>query len=406
MFFPIQTLAYKAIASATKGVLALLPSYKPVTMSGAGSATRLAPFVHSLGWKKTLIVTDEVLVKLGVIQPLLDSLTQAGVEYVLYDKVLPDPDFTVVEKGLSLLKSTQCDSVIAIGGGSSIDAAKIIKVAATHDKTPKQLAGLLKCKNRGLPFAAIPTTAGTGAEVTIAAVMSDPVAGKKIPTIDPKLVPDFAVLDPELMLGLPPHITSSTAIDALTHAIEAYISKWAAEDTDALARSAIKLIFSNLEEAYNNGKNIQAREALINASYSAGLAFSKANIGYVHAIAHQFGGVYHTPHGLANAIVLPHILEFNLDVCEERFAQLALVIGAGESGEPNAILAQKFIDSVKRLNENVGIPNYLDALQEKDIIAIAKAALKEAIMTPYPVPKYMKKTEALVILHNIKKPVG
>jgi len=406
MLFEAQQIAYKSIAAATKILLAVIPVPKPMTMTGVGSVSKFGASASGLGFGKALIVTDEMLVKLGVIKPLLNSLEKGGVEYVIFDKVLPDPDFSIVEAGLAMLKENQCDSVIAIGGGSSLDAAKVMKVAATHEKSPKKFTGILKCRNKGLPFAAIPTTAGTGSEVTIAAVITDREAGKKATIIDPKLVPDIAVLDAELMVGLPPHITAATAMDALTHAVEAYISKWAADDTDALATSAVKLIFGNLEEAYNNGSNLEAREALANASHLAGLAFTKANLGYVHAIAHQLGAKYHIPHGLANAVVLPHVLEFNLGAAKERLAELALAIGDENPSDPEAVLAKRFLNRVIELNARVGIPTHLENIKDEDTPLLAKKAVLEAIMTPYAVPKYMQKSDVLGIIKKIQKPAA
>jgi alcohol dehydrogenase class IV len=235
---------------------------------------------------------------------------------------------------------------------------------------------------------AVPTTAGTGSEVTVAAVISDPQNHKKLVIVDPRMVPKMAALDPELMTGLPPHITAATGIDALTHAIEAYVGRWSTSYSDGMALSAVSLIFENLRIAYVDGKNVPAREKMALASTYAGFAFTRANVGYVHAIAHQFGGLYHTPHGLANAIMLPYVLKYSSPDITSRLAQLAISAKVGTVDETEDVLAQKFLDAVDQLNKDLGIPTYLAALKESDIPALAKAACWEA-HTGYPVPRYM-----------------
>jgi alcohol dehydrogenase class IV len=278
--------------------------------------------------------------------------------------------------------------VLAVGGGSSIDAAKVICARATNDKPIRKLAGMFRVFKPILPLYAIPTTAGTGSEVTVAAVVSDPVTHAKTPIMDPKVVPQMAALDGTLMTGLPAHITAATGMDALTHAVEAYISANAFEETDACALAATRLIMQNLETAVKDGSNLEARQNMALASYYAGLAFTKAGVGYVHAIAHNFGAYYHTPHGLANAIVLPYILDYSKDSSIDRLAKLAEVSGLKKGKESKAQLAQKFIDHVRAMARDFGIPEKLEALKKEDIAGITKNALKEAHFT-YAVPKYM-----------------
>ncbi len=400
MLFSLQTLFFRFVMCVTKVIMFFVPDAKPTVLSGEGSSIKLTDTVSHFGLKKVLIVTDAMLVKLGVIAPIAEALKERGVEPVIFDGVEPDPSFDVVDAGLAALKQNGCDSVLAIGGGSSIDAAKVMALAGSNDKSPRELEGKFVAKNPALPLFAIPTTAGTGSEVTVAAVITDKTDSSKKLVLDPKIVPLAAALDPKIMEGLPPHITAATGMDALTHAVEAYIATFASKETDAYAVAATRMIVNNLETAYSEGSNMQAREAMALGSFYAGLAFTKAFVGYVHAIAHQFGGKYHTPHGLANALVLPHILEFSKDKVADRLANLAVECGLGEASEGESVLAQKFVDRVWAMNEAVGIPKTLDALEAKDIPAIAKAALHEAHFT-YPVPKYMDMAQCQAILNKL-----
>jgi len=400
MLFPLQTLFFRFVMLVTKIIMFFVPEAKPTVLSGVGSSIQLTDTISHFGLKKVLIVTDAMLVKLGVVAPIAEALKAKGVEPVIFDGVEPDPSFEVVDAGLATLKQNSCDGVLAIGGGSSIDAAKVMALAGSNDKSPRELEGKFVAKNPALPLFAIPTTAGTGSEVTVAAVISDKTDGSKKLVLDPKIVPLAAALDPKIMEGLPPHITAATGMDALTHAVEAYIATFATKQTDAYAVAATRMIMNNLETAYSDGSNMAAREAMAQGSFYAGLAFTKAFVGYVHAIAHQFGGKYHTPHGLANALVLPHILEYSKDKVADRLANLAVECGLGERSEGDAALAQKFVDRVWAMNEAMGIPKSLDALQAKDIPEIAKAALHEAHFT-YPVPKYMDKSQCQAILHKL-----
>jgi len=249
----------------------------------------------------------------------------------------------------------------------------------------------------------VPTTAGTGSEVTVAAVISDPVTHRKLVIVDPRMVPKMAALDPTLMTGLPPHITAATGIDALTHAVEAFVGNWTTAYSDGMALSAVGLIFENLRTAYTDGKNLEAREKMALASTYAGFAFTRANVGYVHAIAHQFGGLYHTPHGLANAIMLPFVLKYSHPAIVDRLALLAVAAKLGTAAEDEATLAQKFLDAVDQLNHDLGIPTTLAALREADIPKLARAACHEA-HTGYPVPRYMSQAECEDLIRKALPP--
>ena len=366
----------------------LIPIPQPTLLVGPGSSGRLGQAIAGFGHTKILIVTDSIISKLGLLTPLTDALTAGGANFVVFDEITPDAPIPLIEKGIQFYNAQGCDAIVAFGGGSSMDASKAIAVAVSNPKPLRQLAGYLKGLRTPVKIYAVPTTAGTGSEVTVAAVISDPENHKKLVIVDPRMVPKMAALDPSLMTGLPPHITAATGIDALTHAVEAYVGRWSTPYSDGMALTAVGLIFENLRIAYRDGKNLAAREKMALASTYAGFAFTRANVGYVHAIAHQFGGKYHTPHGLANAIMLPFVLKYSSPEITERLADLALRAKVGSEDESNEVLAQKFLDAVDQLNHDLGIPTYLESLKEADIPELAKAACWEA-HTGYPVPRYM-----------------
>jgi alcohol dehydrogenase class IV len=380
-----------------KGLVMTVPFPKPTLFSGAGSSLQLCEAIALMGVRKLLLVTDAMLVKIGLLEEIEAALAKHGVRFVVYDGIKPDPTIDQIEAGLKILQRERCEAVLAVGGGSSIDAAKVIAARATNDKSVSRMEGFFRVFKAPLPLYAVPTTAGTGSEVTIAAVVSDPAKKKKMSIIDPKLVPVMAALDGALMTGLPPAITAATGMDALTHAIEAYISNNALPETDSYALAATKLIMENLPRAVSQGKDVQARQNMAFASYYAALAFTRAGVGYVHAISHNFGSRYHTPHGLGNAIVLPYVLDYSKPSCTKKLARLAEVSGLKQPGDRAPALATRFIDHIRALNEQFGIPTGLDALQKDDIPSIAEAALKEAHFT-YAVPKYMdqRRCEQLV----------
>ncbi len=369
-------------------VTRFIPIPQPTLLVGPGSSGRLGQAIAGFGHNKILIVTDSIISKLGLLNDLTDALKAGGAQFVVFDEITPDAPIPLIEKGIDFYKEHDCDAIVAFGGGSSMDASKAIAVAVANPKPLRQLAGYFKGLRSPVKIYAVPTTAGTGSEVTVAAVISDPETHKKLVIVDPRMVPKMAALDPTLMTGLPPHITAATGIDALTHAIEAFVGNWTTDYSDGMALSAVGLIFENLRVAYNDGKNLAAREKMALASTYAGFAFTRANVGYVHAIAHQFGGLYHTPHGLANAIMLPYVLKYSSPAITGRLAQLALRARVGTEAESEDELAQKFLDAVDQLNRDLGIPTYLAALKESDIPELAKAACHEA-HTGYPVPRYM-----------------
>ncbi|MBP9593076.1 MAG: iron-containing alcohol dehydrogenase, partial [Steroidobacteraceae bacterium] len=360
---------------------------------------RLCESIGLFGLGRTLIVTDAGLVQLGLVEPLRQSLVAQGVDVLVYDGITPDPTYEVLERGHEAAQAHRCDSILAVGGGSVIDAAKVIDAMMVSGKTPAKLVGLLKVGKPMLPLFAVPTTAGTGSEVTVAAVVTDPVKHEKAAVIDPKLVPSATALDPLMMRGMPKAITAATGMDAMTHAVEAYTNRWPHPDTAFYAISAVRMIFTNLPRACANGEDLEARESMAVAANYAGLAFTKAYVGYVHAFSHQIGGRYGVPHGQANAILLPYVLDFLKDAprARRRLADLAVAIGAGRASESQPVLAQRFVDRIRELNRTIGIPDKLQALQGPDIGGLARAAMVEA-HRDYPVPKYMSVVEAEALM--------
>lgn len=381
-----------------------LPIPQPTLMVGPGSSGRLGQAIAGFGHRKILVVTDSVITRLGLLKDLTDALAAGGTEYVVFDEITPDAPIPLIERGIDFYREHDCDAIVAFGGGSSMDASKAIAVAiANPGKALRSLAGYFKGLRNPVTIYAVPTTAGTGSEVTVAAVISDPERHAKLVIVDTRIVPRMAALDPCLMTGLPPAITAATGIDALTHAIEAFVGNWATDYTDGMALSAVGLIFENLRVAYGDGKNLEARERMSLASTYAGIAFTRANVGYVHAIAHQFGGRYHTPHGLANAIMLPHVLKFSRPAIAGRLARLAIRARLGTDDDDEDDLAQRFLDAVDLLNRDLGIPTCLDALQEADIPALAKAACNEA-HAGYPVPRYMTQGQCEALIRQVLPP--
>jgi alcohol dehydrogenase class IV len=391
----------RAVGMATR----FLPIPQPTLLVGPGSSARLGETISGLGHRRIFVVTDGVITRLGLARPLLDALSRGGSAFVVFDEITPDAPIPLVEKGIDLYRREGCDAIVAFGGGSVMDSAKAIGISVANDKHPRQLVGYFKGWSAPPPIYAVPTTAGTGSEVTVAAVISDPENHAKLVIADTRIVPRLAALDPSLMTGLPGPITAATGMDALTHAIEAYIGHWGTDFTDRMALAAVSMIYENLPIAYTNGQDLGAREKMALASTYAGLAFTRANVGNVHAIAHRLGGLYHTPHGLANAIVLPRVLRFSSASCTGKLAALAVRAGVGKSEEPEAVLAEKFLDSVESLNASLGIPAHLDALREEDIPSLAKAACWEAD-TNYPVPSRMSRAACEQLLRQILQVPG
>ncbi len=375
---------------------------EPTLLEGPGAIRKLPEFIKSKGLNKVLVVTDKGLMGIHLLDSLFEELDKAGVEYVVYDGTQPNPSIENIEDARQLYVDNNCQGVIAFGGGSPMDCAKAAAARVTNPKiSVRKMRGVLKLHHKLPPFFAVPTTAGTGSETTLAAVVTDTATHEKNAINDIRLKPRFAVLDPELTVGLPPHITSTTGMDALTHAVEAYIGKSNVKSTEAYAEKATKMIFENIEKAYTNGKDIEARDQMLKASFYAGQAFTRAYVGYVHAIAHNLGGQYGVPHGLANAVILPYVLEYYGETAHKRLAKLAEIAGVKTTGSDKE-KAEAFIEAIKTLNKNMNIPDGFNMVQEKDIPVIVERALKEGNPL-YPVPKIMDKADCEAVIRRMMK---
>ncbi|PLN90291.1 L-threonine dehydrogenase [Klebsiella pneumoniae] len=350
-----------------------------ISLHGAGAIGDMVKLVAGKQWGKALIVTDGQLVKLGLLDSLFAALDEQQMAYQLFDEVFPNPTEALVQQGYAAYQAARCDYLIAFGGGSPIDTAKAIKILTANPGPSTAYSGVGKVKNAGVPLVAINTTAGTAAEMTSNAVIIDSERQVKEVIIDPNLIPDIAVDDASVMLDIPPAVTAATGMDALTHAVEAYISKDANPVTDAAAMQAIRLIARNLRQAVALGSNLQARENMAYASLLAGMAFNNANLGYVHAMAHQLGGLYDMPHGVANAVLLPHVARYNLIANPEKFADIAELMGENITGLSTLDAAEKAIAAITRLSMDIGIPQHLRDLgvKEADFPYMAEMALKD-----------------------------
>ncbi|MTI68959.1 MAG: iron-containing alcohol dehydrogenase [Firmicutes bacterium] len=370
-----------------------LPWCKPKLVEGENSLNKLPKLIKNKGIKSILIVTDRKISSIGLMDTLLKGLIKEKIEYYIYDKTISNPTIDNVEKAIKIYKDNKCKGIIGFGGGSPIDCAKGVGARIVRPKKNiSKLKGQLKVKKKIPPLFAVPTTAGTGSEATIAAVITDSNTHEKYAINDIALIPDYAVLDPLLTINLPKHITATTGLDALTHAVEAYIGKSNTKKTKEYSKESIKLIFENLYKAYIDGTNIVPRANMQKASYLAGIAFTRAYVGYVHAIAHTIGGLYSVPHGLANAIILPYVLEYYGKAVYKPLSELADLVKVASDYDNNKQKATKFINEIKKLNESMNIPKKISEIKEEDIPLMVKRALKEANPL-YPVPKIFDKND-------------
>ena len=336
--------------------------------------------------EKILIVTDKVLVKLGLLTPLLNTLKTNNISYVIYDNILPNPTVSNVEEALNVFNKNKCSAIIGFGGGSSIDCAKVVAArVARPRKTVLKMKGIQKIRKKLVPLIVVPTTAGTGSEVTIAAVITDDKSHQKYAISDMSLIPKYIIMDHTLTYKLPPFITATTGMDALTHAIEAFVSKSNTKQTQLDALMAIKLIYENLHTAYLDGENEKARKSMLFASFYAGKAFTRAYVGNVHAIAHALGGTYNVPHGYANAVTLPIVLRAYGNKVEKKLSIIADYIGLSEYQDSVSEKSQKLIDWIEKMNKSMNIPNFISEIRMGDIHIMAKNAYMEANPV-YPVP--------------------
>lgn len=377
-----------------------LPWPKPELLRGENSIEQLPAFIRGKNIQRLLLIADKGVVSLGLADGLIAGLDREGIRYALYDGTVPNPTISNVEEAFSLYKANYCEAIVALGGGSVMDCAKGVGArAARPDKSIRQMQGILGIRRKIPPLFAIPTTAGTGSEATLAAVISDPRSHEKFQVDDNVLIPRYAVLDPLLTVGLPKQITSTTGMDALTHAVEAYIGKSNTRETRQMAKQATRLIFENLYTAYSDGANLQARENMLNASFYAGVAFTRAYVGNVHALAHTLGGFYGTPHGLANAVLLAPVLEAYGKPTHKRLAELADETGLSAAGDSHARKAEKFIAAIRDLNRRMEIPETLE-IKPGDIPQMAKRAWKEAVPL-YPVPRILSKKDLEALYQRV-----
>ena len=351
-----------------------------ISLMGADCLKDAGDQLGELGFKKALIVTDKVLGQIGIVKKVTDVLDNKNIEYAIYDETKPNPTVKNVNDGLALLKEKECDFVISLGGGSAHDCAKGIALLATNGGEIKDYEGVDKSKKPQLPMVGINTTAGTGSEMTLFAIITDEERHIKMALVDKHLTPIIAVNDPMLMLAMPKSLTAATGMDALTHAIEAYVSTAATPITDACAEKAIELISNYLVNAVENGQDVEARDMMAYAEYLAGMAFNNASLGYVHAMAHQLGGFYNLPHGVCDAILLPHVQEYNKATSASRLAKIAKIMGGNIEGLTDEQGADLCIDMIKSLSQTIGIPEGLGVLgvKESDFETLATNALNDA----------------------------
>lgn len=387
---PIKAIYCRSVQAVLRAALPVLPYREPQVFHNCGE---LSTVFQKENIRRVLIVTDAGIVRSGIAAQLETVLDEDDISYAVYDQTRPNPTVVNVEQALSLYRRYRCQALIAIGGGSSMDCAKAVGARLARPGTPLgKLKGTLRIL-RPLPtLIAIPTTAGTGSETTLAAVITDTQAQHKYVMNDFVLIPKYAVLDARLTLSLPPHLTATTGMDALTHAVEAYIGRSTTRQTRQEALEATRLVFANVERAYRNGKDYEARSNMLTAAYRAGIAFSRSYVGYVHAVAHSLGGQYNIPHGLANAVLLPYVLERYGSCIHRKLHDLAVAAGVADAQESDAGAAAKFIRAIRQLNARMGIPETLEGIRPEDIPVMAAHAEKEANPL-YPVPRLMTREE-------------
>ena len=368
----------------------LLPYREPERFD---SIDALPPLLERLKIRSILLVTDRPLREAGVTQPLEELLEQSGIHCAVYDGTRANPTVRNVEEARALYLGSGCQGIIAFGGGSSMDCAKAAGARIVYPKrSVNQMKGLLRVLRRLPPLIAIPTTAGTGSEVTVTAVITDSEKKHKYTMNNFTMIPHYTVLDPAATRTLPPALTATTGMDALTHAVEAYIGGSTTKETRRYAREAVRLVFENLEAAYQNGDDLAARKNMLHAAHIAGIAFSKSYVGYVHAVAHSLGGQYNTPHGLANAVLLPIGLELYGPCVYRKLWELGRSAGIVDKATPEREGAAAFIAAIRDLNGRLGIPEKLPEIRREDVPAMAAHAAREANPL-YPVPRLMDAAE-------------
>lgn len=373
----------------------------PEYLEGPGKIRELGDFLREKGIQDVLVVTGMGMVRRGQVQPLLDGFQRAGIRHYVKAFEHPDPTSLDVEAGFAAYQEQGCKAIVALGGGSRIDCAKAIAAKVAHpNKSVAQLQGLLKVHKPIVPFVAIPTTAGAGSETTVAAVITDSQTHRKAAINDPCLIPRYAVLDPELTVGLPPYTTATTGMDALAHAMEAYTNHtYNTKLENRLAKEAVRLIYHNLLTAYSQGDNLEARQNMQRGAFYAGRAFTRGCVGYVHAIGHTLGGLYGVSHGLAMAVLLPHVMRAYGTAAQKRLGELARVCGI--PGNTDAELAKGFLRWIEHTNQAMGLPKGFDMIRDKDIDQMITWAKKEANPL-YPVPVVWGREELGRVIQSIR----
>ena len=364
----------------------------PVTLIGIGAHKEIPARIKALGAKKPLVVTDKGITACGITAQIETLLKAAKMDYAVYDETIPNPTDANVSKGVEIYKQSKCDAIITLGGGSSHDCGKGIGLVVSNGGTIHDYEGLDKSTKSLPPYLAVNTTAGTASEMTRFCIITDLSRKVKMAIVDWRVTPNTAIDDPILMKGMPPALTAATGMDALTHAVEAYVSLAATPMTDACAEKAITIIAKYLRKAVGDGENMEAREQMAYAQYLAGMAFNNASLGYVHAMAHQLGGFYDLPHGECNAILLPHVCEFNFISRMGRYGIIARLLGQPVAGLSDRDTALKAIEGIRLISSDVGIPSGLVELgkrygknvQAKDIETMTKNAQKDACMLTNP----------------------
>lgn len=380
--------------------MSVLKQFVMPTMNivGAGAIQEVGKQLVHLEVKKPLIVTDEGLHGLGLSKQLAEIITAAGLDVAIFPKAEPNPTDQNIEEGIAAYIAEGCDSIVSLGGGSAHDAAKGIGIIASNGGRIHDYEGVDKSQNPLVPLIAVNTTAGTASEMTRFTIITDTARKVKMAIVDKHVTPLVSINDPELMIGLPPALTAATGVDALTHAIEAFVSTNATPITDACAEKVLQLIPEFLPRAYANGNDLEAREQMVYAQFLAGMAFNNASLGYVHAIAHQLGGFYNLPHGVCNAILLPHVCRFNLTARTERFAKIAELLGANIEGLSKRDAAEKAIVVIEKLAKDLNIPAGFRELgaRDEDIEILAKNALQDVCAETNPRKATLEDIKAII----------
>ena len=395
---PINTFCCRTFQTAFQAALPFLPYRKPHKIS---SVKKLPDILSAHGCGHVLIVTDRLITGLGLTRSLEQALRDHKIAYTLYDRTVANPTTANVEEARTLFLQKDCDAIIGFGGGSSMDCAKAVGARiAQPRKSLARMKGILRVHRRLPLLIAVPTTAGTGSETTLASVITDSRTRRKYAISDFPLIPRYAVLDPRLTVSLPPFITATTGLDALTHAVEAYIGRSTTRDTRRAALTAVRLIFPNLDRAYAKGSDLKARRGMLAASFHAGYAFSKSYVGYIHAVAHSLGGEYGTPHGLANAILLPHFLDAYGPAIYRKLHYLAVAAGVADLDTPDETAARAFVQAIRDMERRFRLPKTLPEICLADIPKLARYADHEANPL-YPVPVLMNARELEAFYHKV-----